>query len=253
MEIHTVGLFVALFCAAYIQSLTGFAFGMIAMSTVILLDLAPVTATAIIISFSGLLNSSMGFLRYRHYVQWRRLVPLVLTQGPGIFLGIELLLYLSKTSLYALELLMGSIVVAASLSMIVNPPRLSRTSGIPAFASTGFASGIMTGLFTAGGPPLVFLFYRQPWIVSQIKACLFTIFTLSTVMRLGFVSAQGDLIQPLIFWGLASLPVVYLGSWMGVKLPLPLSEHHQKRFAFCLFGLMGVLLALSGLRGLLSE
>lgn len=250
MEIHAVGLFITLLCAAYVQSMTGFAFGMITMGAVILFGLAPITEIAIIISISGFVNSAMGLWRYRSEVDWRRIWPLMLIQGPFVFVGVELLIYLSQRSVYLLELMMGLVVMLASIILIAKPPKLTQTSNSAAFTVTGAASGLLTGVFAAGGPPLIYLLYRQPWAVSQIKACLFAIFTLSTILRTTTVTVQGDMTFELILWGMVTMPIIYVGTMLGTRYPLPMQEHQQKTFAFVLFGLMGVLLATTGAAGL---
>ena len=220
---------------------------MIVVGLVTLFALAPLPLTAIIISLCGFVISAYGLWQHRDCVAWPCLWPMMLWQAPGIWIGVELLLYLASHHLQLLEIIAGALIVVTAANQLIKARSETVESGVAAYSAAGFFSGLMTGLFSAGGAPLVYLFYRQPWSVRQIKACLFAIFTVSTSIRIAVVGAQGDLTREVLWISAVALPVVYFASYLANRFPPPGSSDIKKQCALVLFGVMGVSLMAAGL------
>ena len=110
----------------------------------------------------------------------------------------------------------------------------------PAWAAppAGLISGLLTGLFGTGGPPLIIWYHLTAGSKKAFRGNLMTIFLLMTFVRVPSYAANG-LITPVRLWStLAVMPAVFLGAWLGHRLHIRLSE---KVFRLLVSGLLFVL------------
>ena len=163
MLVETLLPFMAIIAiATYVQSVAGFALGMIVMGTVTTFNLVPIAFTSVVISFVTLINSI--FILKGCFQQLNRKLVILTVAGmlPGLIIGLTLLEYLSSEYNQILQNILGIAIIGAGISMILKSPHKERQQSHQAmFFGAGTASGILTGLFSMGGPPLVYIFYRQ--------------------------------------------------------------------------------------------
>lgn len=236
----------AVLLGAYVQSVTGFAMGMIIIAAVSNLALASVPVITAVVSLLSLVNVLLA-LRGRHgLVESRLFIPLLLGQLPAVFLGVALL---NSLQVDAERLLLAAFIVLGSLSMMLRPRPLAALSPAPACAGAGAASGLLGGLFAASGPIMGWFVYRQPLPLDAIRATLLASFACSTTVRTLIVGVQGGLDAEVLGLSGLAVPAVVLGTWLGRSLPPPLSEPAMKRLAFVLLLLLGCGI---GLRALLD-
>jgi uncharacterized membrane protein YfcA len=91
------------------------------------------------------------------------------------------------------------------------------------FALTGGIAGILGGMFSAGGPPLVYLSYRQPRPPGWAREQLMVFFAFSTTLRLLIVVPSGQFSLFDLQLAAEALPVVFLMTYLAVRHPLPLT------------------------------
>ena len=84
-------------------------------------------------------------------------------------------------------------------------------------------AGLLGGMFSAGGPPLVYLLYRQPKPLGWAREQLMVFFAFSTTLRLLVVVPSGQISLFDLQLAAEALPVVFLMTWLAVRHPLPLS------------------------------
>ena len=225
--------------ASYIQSVTGFALGMIMMAVAGGLDWYPIATLAAVVSILSLANIGValrGSWRQVDLSLGRSIVSgQVLAIGPGLWL----LYALSETSVYSLKALLGAFIAFGSLALAVRPlPFAARSTGPVAF-SAGLLGGLVGGLFAAAGPVIGWFMYRQPLPFTRVRATLLFCFMVSTITRT-LLLLLGGVLTAEIGWLVALvLPVVVFGSWLGAALPPPVDEKHIKQAAFVLLVLLG--------------
>lgn len=234
-----VVLMIASAVGSYVQSVAGFAMGMIIMAVMVgggLVDVPVITAVVSLLSLVNILLALRG--RGRHLARgvfaWTA-AGLV----PAVAVGVWLLDHLDARAQWLVELLLGLFIVTGSLSMMLRPRPKARLSPPWACLIAGFSGGVLGGLFSASGPVLGWFNYRQPLTVTEIRTTLLAIFALTTTFRTLVVGWAGGL-TPTV-WGLfaAGLPLVLLGTWAGRAFPPPVSETALKRLAFALLLVMG--------------
>jgi uncharacterized protein len=224
---------------SYVQSVTGFAMGLMIIACVSSMRLVALDTASAVVSLLSFVNIALSLRGHYHLVHGRILRGLVLGQTPAIVLGVWLLGVLSTHASFVLELLLGTFLVAGSGSMMFRPRLRERPSGTATAAAAGFAGGVLGGLFAASGPVIGWFAYRQPLPVTEIRATLLGCFAVSTAIRVIAVGVAGGLDRDVWQLAGAALPIVLLGTWLGRHRPPPMSEATLRRVAFLLLTLMG--------------
>ncbi|MEX0584393.1 MAG: sulfite exporter TauE/SafE family protein [Natronospirillum sp.] len=231
--------------ATYAQSVTGFAFGLTVMGGAVLFNLAPVALVAILISLLSLFNCVLSL--HKHYANIdKEIVFLVsISSVATLVLGVWVLEVLSTLYIEWLQIILGVAIIISSTMLVFKPRPQPQRSSRASFVLTGGLAGLMGGMFSTSGPPLVFHFYRQPLAQAVIRDTLLSVFAISSVLRLTVVGMQGAITSTLLVIAATAVPTVLLFSWLGRHYPPPLSDIAMRRGAFTLLMLSGVSLCLS--------
>ena len=227
---------------SYIQTVTGFALGLVIMGAVTLLNLSPVAFVAIVVSLLALVNSSLALLKEGHSVHWRTVRLVVAGLVPAVFIGLKLLDYLSMQSVATLKTVLGVFIIGSGLLLVYKPHPKPKRDGDASFFGIGMVGGLFGGLFSTGGPPIVFHLYRQPLQLNVIRTTLLAIFIAATIVRITYVGLRGDINRDVIELALYSMPLVLLFTWIGKRWRPPLSDLAMRRVAFGLLIVLGVML-----------
>lgn len=231
--------------ATYAQTITGFAFGLILMGSAVLLDLAPVAMVAILISILSLFNCMVAL--YKNYQNLDKQM-VILCSVSGFFtliFGVLILNILSEHSVNWLKIILGLAIILSSLMLIMRPTPQTTRSGPGSFLFFGGLSGLMGGLFSTSGPPLVFHFYRQPIAQKVIRDSLLLIFAINSLQRIAVVAWMGDLNLDILLLAGVAIPVVLIFTWIARRYPPPISDLALRRLAFILLLLSGMSLCFS--------
>lgn len=202
--------------ASDVQTLSGFAFGLLLMGALALTGLIPLPEAAIVVSLLTLAYAAVGLAGHR-----RKAVSLSLAVArPMIVAGYGLLTLLASSSLTTLRLILGFAIIVSSLQVARRPSPLAQPSGGPAF----MFFGALGGLFSTAGSPLVFQFYRQPPPHRVIRETLVAIFSLNSLFRLGLVAVHGDWRNHALLWAAAGLPAVLVSTYLARRWP----QHYRR-------------------------
>lgn len=230
---------VTAFVGSYVQSVSGFAMGMIMIAVLVGSGLVPVPVITAVVSLLTLVNIVLSLRGHLHHAERRLLLWMALALPGSVWAGVFLLDVLDRRLAWLLELLLGTFIVLGSLSMMLRPqPRAVLSRPWAAFVAGG-AGGLLGGLFSASGPVLGWFAYRQPLTVPEIRTTLLAVFALTTGLRVGIVGVTGGLTREVWLLALLGLPLVLLGTWLGRNFAPPLTDAALKRAAFGLLLLMG--------------
>ncbi|MBT3238064.1 MAG: sulfite exporter TauE/SafE family protein [Rhodospirillaceae bacterium] len=226
--------------ASYVQAVIGFGIALIVISVVASLDLMPIGDAAVIITMIAMANTSTSLLKNRSAVRWREAGVSLVFSLPAIALGLYMLNVLSGEHLAVLRIVLGVTILASAL-MLLKPPRTgAMISGLPSFAVFGVLSGILSGMFSTGGPPVVFQFYRQPLSLPVIRDSLLALFLVGSTARTVMVAATDGIETRLLILTAISLPLVVVFSMLGRKYPPRVSELRLRQMVFALLALTSV-------------
>ena len=101
-SLGTVGVLLCITLASYVQSLTGFAFGLIFLALVGVFDLIPVGVAANAVTLITLSQTYIYFREYPLTDDWRVIRPAIWPSLGGVVAGLALLFWLSDSALTGL-------------------------------------------------------------------------------------------------------------------------------------------------------
>lgn len=215
--------------ATYVQNLTGFAFGLILLGLVSVLRLASVPDAANAATLLTLANT-VSYLRLNPLKpQWRVVKPAILPSLLGVAGGVALLAWLSSNAALALRGVLGVAIVSCAVLLLVSASPRAEISGPGSFRAIGLVSGLMGGMFSSAGPPLVFHLYRQPLPRDIVQQCLVLMFGINQLLRLALILASGRFTAHSLMLGLSAFPVVYAVTWWQHRHPPAISATTIRR------------------------
>lgn len=232
--------------AAYLQTVTGFAFGLVVMGVVGLTDLIPIPDAAVMISILTLVNAVQMLFKHWRLVIVRQVGMLLLASVPMLVLGYWLLEYFAEASIDALKITLGLAIVVSSIQLLKLP---SAGRGQPGLARTilhGGLGGLMSGMFSTGGPPVVYHFYSQHLPAAAIRVSLVAIFAATAVIRTGIVIVEGTFPDPALWPCFLAVFTVIGGTYLAQRLPPPIGPRTLRVIVIALLVLSGISLAAAG-------
>jgi uncharacterized membrane protein YfcA len=229
--------------AGFVQGLSGFAFGMVAMSFWAW-ALEPRLAATLAV-FGALTGQILAAATVRRGFDWRRLLPFVAGGLAGIPLGVALLPHLD---MHWFKALLGTLLVVWCPAMLLSPrlPRIS-AGGRLADGAVGLAGGIMGGIggFT-GALPTLWCTLRgyekdaQRAVIQNFNLSMLAA-TMATYLATGVVTRQ---MLPLFA---IVAPAMLVPTLLGTRLYIGISEARFRQIVLGLLTASGVALLASAL------
>ncbi len=231
----------AVLCIAQIVYVTfGFGSGLIAVGTLALL-FPELKDVVVLLLFLNLPAEGSVVASSWRTVRWRGIASL----GVGIVIGIPLGAALLKHGESTLVLaLLGGFLVAAGTAFLALPGRRPIRWPLWSGPPVGVLSGLLTGLFGTGGPPLIIYYHLGGLDKTAFRGNLMTIFLLKTVIRVPAYFIAGLVTIPRLWSSLFTLPAVLLGIWIGHRIHVRLSDDTFRKLVSLLLGAIGILLLL---------
>jgi uncharacterized membrane protein YfcA len=239
--------------AAYLQTLTGFAFGLIMMGGVGLTGVIALPDAAVLVSCLTFVNAVQVLVKGWRDIALRAFVPVVVSSAVALLAGYWILTIMAAASINWLKLVLGMVIIVSSIQLALKPAPLAQVSSRGSFAFFGAVAGVMGGLFSTAGPPLVYHLYRQPMSAAAIRETLVAVFAINAVIRLFVVAFSGDMPHAGFWWGLTAIPVVVALTFAAKRWPPPISNLSLRRLAFVLLLISGLSLALPALLNIMGD
>ncbi|WP_372825454.1 TSUP family transporter [Polaromonas sp.] len=234
------------------QSLSGFAFALILLGLAGLLELAPLADLANVTTVLALANALVALRGAGKTLDVPALRDITLGCVAGILLGLLLLGWLSANVTLVLRVLLGLTVIACALVVLMQTAALPERSSPNTFRFWGAVSGLLTGLFASGGPPLVYHFYRQPMALKAVRDTLVATLAASAFLRLVVVVPTGQFSGNALTLCLLALPLVFGLSWWLERHPPGWSRQAVLKLVCALLVLTGAGLVVPALLQLIK-
>jgi uncharacterized membrane protein YfcA len=225
--------------ASMVKGLTGFGFALTSLP-MLSLFLAPKTAVPLITVCSVFLD---GYTLYeaREHVQYKKIIPLVVSGIAGMVLGTYFLVSLDSQ---IIKLVIGVITVLFTVASFMGVKREisnTRLASIP----VGLMSGILGGSMSISGPPIVLFFNNQ-----NVEKMVFRANLIAYFFCLYFATVPAYILNDLITVELVKssavlVPVMFMGATIGIRLSKKLDENVFKRIALLLILITGVMAILT--------
>lgn len=238
--------------ATIAQSVTGFALALILLGLSGLFELAPLADVANVATVLSLANAAIWLRGTAKSLDREVLRSTVAGSVLGVPVGVALLAWLSTNVVLGLRLLLGLVVVACAIVVLLRTQPLPARSAKASFGGYGVLSGVLGGLFSASGPPLVYQFYRQPLPIPTIRDTLVATLAAGGVLRLLLVVGSGQFSARALLLCALSAPVALGLTWWFKRHPPQWPREHVLKLVAFLLILTGVGLVAPAVQALLA-
>lgn len=201
------------------QRLTGFALALILLGLTSLFNLAPLPDVANVATVLALANAAIVLRGTHKKLDWAVLRPTAVGSVFGVAAGVVLLGWLNANVTMVLRLLLGLVVIGCAIVVLLQAKPLARRSSNASFHAFGLLSGLLGGLFSASGPPLVYQFYRQPMDLDALRDTLIAALATSSLLRLLMVLPSGQFSAHSLTLSLLALPLTMAITWWFQRHP----------------------------------
>jgi len=205
--------------ASFCQNLTGFAFALIFVGAAGALHLMPIADAANVASVLSVINGAVYLRSHPAAPRWDLLRPLLASGVPGVGVGLGLLYWLSGHALDGLRVLLGVSIIACAVLLLARSRPRATPSPAPVLWGVGLLSGVLGGLFSTAGPPVVYHMYRQPLPATVVRQCLVALFLACSAVRLAVVVAAGGMPWHTVWASALAVPVVTGVTWLQARHP----------------------------------
>lgn len=245
--LSTLWVLLCITLASYVQNLTGFAFGLIFLALIGVFDLIPIGVAANAVTLITLIQTFIYFREFPLTDDWRVIRPAIWPSLAGVVAGLALLFWLSDSALYLLKIALGFSVVGSAGLLVMRFKHKPEIDPPGSFVFIGVLSGLMGGLFSTAGPPLVYKLYRQPLSLPVIRQALLVMFGLSQLVRLALVLISGQFTVTSITYAVLAIPLLFIVTRGCRRYPLKLSPTAVSRIAAGLLLMAGISLIATAL------
>ena len=242
MDFSWLWLLIIVAMGAYVQTVTGFGFGLLVMGVGGALELLSIAELAFVASSLSFFNGLSGLYGnvWRH-AQFKAIGVFLITALPMSLVGLYWLEHLGAHALNVLQGLLGCTMILVCAASLWRPEPRSTLSPPWHFGVCGVLAGILSGLFSTAGPPISYLMYRQPVPLIVIRATLLSIFLVLAGFR-SVTSIFGGMMNGTMFAiTVLGVPLVLFGSVISRRYCLTLIKPDKvRRMAMCLLVLSGI-------------
>lgn len=201
--------------AGFVQGLSGFGFGIVAMA-VLPMALADFETAFSVTALNSLIIPILTFIGSRSGFRLKDCIPLTVAAIFGALIGFAFTHALSGATLFIR--IFGATLIAFAVADTIMTRALK--TQMPAWMGwpCGFFGGIFGGAFNVGGPPMVAFCYSQPWSKHQIVATLQVAFMVATTSRVALMGATGYFDQRILILTASTVIPVAIGIFLGGQL-----------------------------------
>jgi uncharacterized membrane protein YfcA len=210
--------------AGFVQGVTGFGFGMVAMTLLpMVMDFRAALAVVTVLNLPACVVTWLGVRQ--HFVRDDGL-RLMFGSLVGAPVGFLVIVQMPRTLVLRV---LGAVVATVSLAELLRRrPHLPRS----ACFAIGILSGALGGALNMGAPPLVAYVYAQPWTKEQTVAVLQAVFLANGLVRLALLALHGEVRTATWFLvAIAAGPMLaanVLGTWLFQRV----SQDHLRVIVF---------------------
>ncbi|PYE35508.1 hypothetical protein DFP83_101397 [Idiomarina fontislapidosi] len=222
------------FFATTLQGISGFGSGLVSVPLLVLL--LPMTTITPTLSIVNVFLSGIIYYKNRHAAHPRQWLSLL---GAGFIFSILGSLLLVEINEQIIQGVLGTVIltVVAVLASGRQLPTFNHPTG---HASVGAASGILNGLMTLGGPPIILFLANAKVDKTAFRATLalfFLVIAIANVLTFGARGVyQSSHLDLLWLW----VPCAVLGAMLGQYVQQFVVERQFKRLILGLMLLSGL-------------
>lgn len=187
MDLTTLALIVPItLCGSYIQSVTGFGFGIFVM--MFFPVLLRYTEANVLSSLLGMFTSVALAVQMRRQISWKNILFPLLGCLLATYGAVD---FVKRQENDTLMLLLGAVLFVLSLYFFFFSGKVRIRPTWYAGLAAGLLSGVMGGMFSMGGPPVVIYFLQSEEDSDHYLATISAYFVFSNVISIASKALAG--------------------------------------------------------------
>ena len=229
-------------CAGFIQSVTGFGFGIFAMMFFPYILLF--TEANILSSILGAFTSIIVIITMMRHVNWKNIIFPLIGSFIATYLAVNFIKSQANTTL---KLLLGIVLFGLSIYFLFFSGKIRIKPIWYTGLISGVLSGIMGGMFAMGGPPVVIYYMQSEKDSDKYIATLSAFFVVSNIYSITIKTCAG-FVTPNVLMGLtAGIPGMLIGALIGKKVFHKMNAQMIKKAVYGFMAASGVVNIISAL------
>jgi uncharacterized protein len=221
------------FIAAVVQGIAGFGGALVAMP--LLVPLLGIQVASPAFALVAMVATLLNALRWRAFVTPRDLARLLLPALIGIPLGVWLLARLDAA---LITRILGVLIFLYAGYAILGLP-VPRPKHDAWTYTAGFSSGLLSGAYNTGGPPIVMFASASQWEPNRFRGNLQTFFLLSSIIVTVSHALAGHYSTETLWAALWALPALFAGHMIGYRLCRFVNPAFFRRLVLLLLLILG--------------
>jgi len=222
--------------AGVVQGLTGFGAGLLAIPLLCLIMDVKLAVSVCIVSTLAI-STTMAY-DLRRYLDYRKILPLLLGSLPGSVVGT---LLLKGVDPLLIKTLLGLLLIGVSGFNLAFKPRPVNPKVGWGYAA-GFLSGAINATVAAGGPPAIIYTTLHDWKKEEIKATLTGFFMLNGYFTASVHAGNGMIGKDALGYFAVTLPFVLAGTALGSRITGRINRRLYLQIVYGLLTALGVLM-----------
>lgn len=238
MNTMLIVLIIGIFAGFFIQSIIGFAGGLVSLP--LLLLIMPLNEAVSYITIFYSISAPIYIVKEWNNIDKKLLKTLAFYSFFGLLLGVFLLKYGQPL---LLKRALGLFIILFVLYSLRKNKKISKSSILkPLF---GFLGGLFSGVFSTGGPLYVMIVQKETTDIKTFRATMFGILGLVTLMRIPVLVVSGVLTSKEIYNSVFVLPFFLLAIFLGKKVYAKVNDVILKKVIYVLLFVSGTILLIS--------
>lgn len=224
------------FFASFIQRVSGFGFGIFAMTFLPYIMSAYTEANVLSSMLSMLLSLAVSIRMFRH-IHWKNIIfPLI---GSMVFTFISVS-FMKGQADTLMRLLLGIALILLSLYFLIFSGKVHIRPTWYGGLVAGSLSGILGGLFSMGGPPVVIYYMESEKQPAHYMATIQAYFTISNIYSIGVKVSAGFVTSNVLACFAIGLVGVVAGLVVGGRVFDKMDGPKIKKAVYIIMALSGV-------------
>lgn len=207
-----------------VQAAVGFGAGLFAIPLLVWLGIPLPIAVGLLLTLV-IVQTGSACWRHRDELPWRSVMPLSITRGAGLPVGVLLMYLLTEMDPNRTKQLVGGIVLIVLVLQVgfrVEPKEQIHWGWT---LLAGSLSGLMAGMIGMGGAPLVLWLMAHDWPATRQRVFLWLTFLLLVpIQAILLVLTFGKPLVIALLLGIVLTPAGLVGAWFGHQIGRRLSR-----------------------------
>jgi uncharacterized membrane protein YfcA len=226
------------FVAQTIYVLFGFGLGLIGVG-LLAMFIQPVTNVVVLLLFIAIPAEIYVLCKSWKNISWRGIIAIICGVAGGTVVGTMVLKYGDPH--FILTILAFFLIVSGIIFLLMDSDIVIH---LPSWCTPliGILSGLLSGMFGTGGPPLIFYYQLSGMKKHIFRGQLMTLFFLMALVRFTTYSFSGLITTTRFISAIYIIPAILLGIWLGNSIHIQISEKGFRKMVSIALIIIGIIL-----------